>query len=218
MMTGGRAQRAPAILTCVLAALATAAFAHAVIGLLGTLGIAADDDAYAAHAHAAVGPVGLVAAALLFGLLLRVALGATARRTGLDPVIGLARSMARADLRLPVCAVGATGFATLAGMEFLEQLAAFGHADLAAALGGNPLLGASVVALTAFVVTIVGARCAHALVDAAIAASRAVATLVTITAGTGDALTGRLAAAPVRISAGVLLARRRPSRAPPVRH
>lgn len=211
--------RVPALLACLLAAFATAALAHALIALLGSLGVVADADAYAGHSHGSVGPVALGAAALLGGLLLRAALRGAATPNERDPVVTLAAALARADVRLPVLAVALGGFTTLMAMEFAEQFAAFGRADCADALGGNPLLGLCAVALVALVVTVVGARCARNLVAAAIAASRALVALFVTTLRTADgAIGGRRFTATVPTSAGVLLARRRPSRAPPVRH
>lgn len=209
---------APATLACVLAAFAVAALAHGVIGTLGSLGLAADADAYATHAHGAVAPVVLAAAAVLTGLLLRAVLHDAARRGTGDPVVAFAKRLSGADLGLPTCAVAAAGFATLVAMEIVEQLAAFGHADLADALGGNPVLGACVVALIALVVTALGARCARGLVAAAIAASRTVAGFFALAArgGGGDARSSRRPSCSVHVCAGVLLTRRRPSRAPPV--
>jgi hypothetical protein len=175
----GAVMRSPVALAAtgavVLASLAAAALAHAAIDLAGQLALGGDD--YAGRDHVAVGPVVLVAAGLLVAGLVHVALAASARREAGDPVLRVVRRLARIDARLTVLSVATGGFLTLLGMEFSEQLVAYGHViGFTDALGGSPLLGLALVLAAGVLVALLGARCsawlaaATALVVAAVAA------------------------------------------------
>jgi hypothetical protein len=220
-MTVPRTRAVVGALVCLLASFATAALAHGAIAALGSLGVGEDADAYGAHGHGAVAPVALAAAALLAYALLRVVASGIARREHRDPMVALARAARGLDPRLPSFAVGACALGTLVGMEFVEQLAAFGHVtSVADALGGNGVAGVAIVAMLAVLVTILGLRFAHVLAAAALAVSRIVATLVVALRLHGDAVSRariRLAHTGVAAVAGALLARCFGLRAPPAR-
>jgi hypothetical protein len=152
-----------------LASFATAAFAHACIGLLGDAGIGG--DAYAAHAHGAVVPVALAATSLSTVVLLRYALHALRNSTTGESIAALVRRCAEVNSFLAVVAVALGGVATLLAMEFTEQCYEFGSVrGLTEALGGNVPLGLAIVAIVAALVTIVGLRSARILATSAVAA------------------------------------------------
>jgi hypothetical protein len=79
----------------------------------------------------------------------------------------VADRLVRVDPRLAVAAVAIGGCATLLGMEFAEQLVAFGHVvGVADAFGGAPLPGLGLVLAAAALVALVGRRAAGWLVTA----------------------------------------------------
>lgn len=159
-----RSLRAPVLpfLAWLLASFATAAFAHGLIGLSGA--VDPGGRAYDAHAHAALAPVALAALSLVTIALLGSALRALSRSERIDPVVVLARRFGRMHPVAPALAVALGGFATLLGMEFTEQLSAFGAIrGVRDALGGNALIGCVIVVLVATLVTIIGLRSARAL-------------------------------------------------------
>jgi hypothetical protein len=176
--------------------------------------IAGDD--YAGREHVAVGPVLLGIAGLLVAGFIRVAMAASARRQGGDPVLLVVRSLARIDGRVVVPAVAGGGFLTLLGMEFSEQIATCGHVIGAGdALGGTPLVGLALVFAAGALVALLGTRlvawlaAATALVVAAVAAW--------LRASRERALRGSLRTAqqPVRPISLCFLARCSGLRAPP---
>jgi hypothetical protein len=175
----GRICFAAASLALLLASFLTAALAHVGIGLLGAAGLGMDDDAYSGHGHEALAPVALLTASLLIYSLLRTVANALARRHHLDPLLAFARVAGRLNTGFPIVLVFGGALLTLVGMEFIEQVVAFGHVvGLADALGGDAIAGLSIVAALAALVTVVGLRFAHALAAAALVVSRIVAILV----------------------------------------
>lgn len=174
-MPPDRARRTAGLLVCLLAAFATAAAAHVVLGAFG--------DDYAEREHLALGPVALAAAALLAAGLLRVAFATLARVEHADPLVVLARGARTLDPRLPLAAVFAGGLGTLVAMESVEQLAARGPIDVAGALGGNVLVGLAVVLAVAALAVMLGLRLARLLVAATIVTARRVAALLRRRAG-----------------------------------
>jgi hypothetical protein len=176
-------------LTLLLASLATAALAHVAIDLLGTLG--AGGDAYDDHAHATVAPVALGAVASIGTLLLRSALRSLSCAETIDPALVLARRFGTMSLPLPAASVTLGGLVTLIGMEFTEQLSAFGHIEgVADALGGNAFVGLAIVCCIALAVTLLGLRCARAFIATAV---RAICVLAAWIVEAGDPLTDRCA-------------------------
>lgn len=170
-MTPDRARRAAGLLVCLLAAFATAAAAHVVLGMLGS--------AYAERDHVALGPVALAAAAIVAAVLLRVAAAAVARAEHADPLVALAREARRLDPRGPLAAVFAGGLATLVAMEGVEQIVEHGRiGPLADALNGNVPLGLAVVLAVATLVVAAGLRFARVLVDVTVRTARAVLALL----------------------------------------
>jgi len=168
-MNGRRDVVRVALPSGLLASFATAALAHGGIGLLGDAEIGG--DAYGTHAHAAVVPVVLAALMLFAFLLLRSALHAYCGSQSRDLIANLGRRCGELRPLGPGIAVALGGLATLFAMEFAEQYAAAGHvAGVSDALGGNALLGLTIVAIVAALVTIVGLRCAHVLLAGAVAA------------------------------------------------
>lgn len=213
-------RRLPEVLAGLLASLATAAIAHAGIDLVGALlGPSSEADAYADHAHGALGPVILVAVALFAAALLRAGMGAIARRDRVDPVVTLARRFATMRVPGPLYVVACGAFAVLITMEFTEQFQAFGHVTgVANALGGIPAIGVAMLFAAATAVTFIGLRFAHAVVRMAMIAA------VAITSWRFAAHAGlehnvcRATVRPYRLSsaATVIIARGLGLRAPPI--
>jgi len=163
-----------AIGSALLASCAAAALAHAAIDLAGRLALGG--HAYADRAHVAAGPLALAIATLGVAALARVALSALARQGEPDPVRRVADRLAGADPRLAVAIVTVGGCATLLGMEFVEQLVAFGRvAGVADAFGGAPLPGLALVLAAGAFVALVGRRAACWLVAATALAATVVA-------------------------------------------
>ena len=160
-----------------LASLTTALLSHSALDWLGdALGSEGGADAYSEHAHGAVAPVAVVALALTLALLFRFAVCALAERERTDPIVMLARCFGVASLRRSFIFAACGGLATLVAMEFFEQVQAFGRPEsVAAALGGNVILGLGVVALVAAIVTFVGLRFAAWLLAVVVATGSIVA-------------------------------------------
>jgi hypothetical protein len=167
-----RSWRLLAFLTWLLASLATAALAHVLIDAFGAIG--AGGDAYDEHAHASVAPVTLGAIALIATLLLRSATLRVGRAQAIDPALILATRFGSMPLLVPVLVVTLGGFGTLLGMEFTEQVSAFGHIEgVADALGGNAAVGFAIIGCVALALTFAGLRSAKALLDVAASGARA---------------------------------------------
>jgi hypothetical protein len=159
-------------LTWLLASLATAALAHVLIDVLGTLG--AGGDAYDDHAHATVAPIGLAAVALIATLVWRSAALSIGRSQAIDPALLLARRFGAMSPRVPALAVALGGFGTLLTMEFTEQLSALGHIQgIADALGGNAVVGLAIIVSVAAALTFAGLRSAAALLHVSVSTVRA---------------------------------------------
>lgn len=192
----------------------SAAIVHALIGIAGDLGLGG--DAYADRDHAAVGPVALGAVTLAAILLLSSILRATVGRTAADPLLLLARRLSTIDPVLPCLAVMLGCSTVLAGMEYAEQVLAFGHVvGLADALGGSVAFGSLAIALTAPLIAICGLRFARTLVEAAVAAGAIVVAWFRKAMRTRDFSAGVVAFAPRRRTAWRLLAHSAALRAPP---
>jgi hypothetical protein len=154
-------------LTWLLASLATAEMAHVLIDVVGTLG--AGGDAYDDHAHATVAPIGLAAVALSATLVWRSAAVRIGRAQAIDPAMLLARRFGTMPPLGPVLSVAMGGFGTLLAMEFTEQLSAFGRIEgIAHALGGNAVVGLTIIAGVATALTFAGLRSAAALLDVSV--------------------------------------------------
>jgi hypothetical protein len=164
----GSAERALPLLAWLIASCASAALAHALIGMAGQLGWGGSD--YDGRDHGSVGPVAVAAVALIAFGFLAVALRKASGVAGLDPIVLLTRRLRRLDPVLPCCAVAFGCAASLLGMEFAEQLSVYGHiAGVADALGGNPVTGAFSVLLSALAVSLAGLGSASALAESALA-------------------------------------------------
>jgi hypothetical protein len=203
-------------LTWLLASLATAASAHVLIGLVGTLG--AGSDAYDDHAHATVAPIGLAAVALIATLVWRSAALRICRSQALDPALLLARRFGRMSPLAPVLAVAAGGLGTLLAMEFSEQLSAFGRIEgIADALGGNAVAGLAIVAGVAAALTFAGLRSATALLQVSVSTVSALYAWIVVRARItiDTALSHRAIGQRRRRTANAHLARSHGLRAPP---
>jgi len=168
-------------LTWLLASLATAALAHVLIDVFGTLG--AGGDAYDDHAHATVAPIGLAAVALIATLVWRSAALRIGRSQAIDPAMLLARRFGTMSPLVPVLTVAMGGFGTLLTMEFTEQLSALGHIEgIADALGGNAGVGLAVILCVAAAVTFAGLRSAAALLHVSVSTVRALCAWIVVRA------------------------------------
>ncbi len=167
--------------TWLLASLATAALAHVLIDLVGTLG--AGGDAYDDHAHTTVAPIGLAAVALIATLVLRSAALRIGRSQAIDPALLLARRFGAMSPFVPILTVAIGGFGTLLAMELTEQLSAFGHIEgVADALGGNTMVGLAIIACAAAALTFAGLRSAAALLRVSVSTVSAIYALIAVRA------------------------------------
>ena len=157
-----------ALLGGLLASSATAALAHALIGLLGDAGIGG--SAYAGHAHGAVGPLALAAVTVALAALLRSAFRSMRRSQANHCVEFLASrtSALRPLLNGGIVAIG--GLTTLFAMEIGEQLSTLGRIEAPSdALGGNASIGIAIVFAVAATVTIVASCFARYAFSTAVA-------------------------------------------------
>ena len=141
-----------------LAAIATL-LSHQLIDMLSA-GFG-NDDAYGSYKHIALGPLLLTVCMLAVFLLGRSIVLCLARRDACDPLTFTSRFMSGiSPLRLLMltCLVATL---LLFGIEFYEQIAAFGHVEgLGDALGGNVACGLSMLLATSCAIT--GLACASA--------------------------------------------------------
>jgi hypothetical protein len=138
-----------------LIALLVAVTTHGAIDVIGALlGAASDDDSYATHAHAGVMPVLLIAVVGIFVFCLRSVAVRSAQQTHCDPLLLITKRLSRVGFALPLVVVLVGSFCTLTSMEFFEQYQAAGHiTGVADALGGNPWVGLSILAVLSCAVT-----------------------------------------------------------------
>jgi hypothetical protein len=158
-----------AFLVLVLASLAVASVAHVAISMLDAAGLGS--NAYGTYEHSAVVPI-LFAVFVLAGAVVSLAVAKrVARRSNVDPVTALLRSVGRSATASTLAVTGG-GTAALVAMEFFEQTQSLGHiAGFAAALGGIPIVGIAIVAAAAVVVVGAGLAALHFIVGAAINAA-----------------------------------------------
>jgi hypothetical protein len=138
-----------------MGSLATATLAHVLICIVGYM----RPNAYGEHAHDAAIVVALVVATVASVALVLATTRALSGRV--DVVLALARD----SRRIEVATAGATsalgGALVLAGIESLEQVAAFGHVGTVADLfGGSVLFGACAIFGAAFALATIGHRIA----------------------------------------------------------
>ncbi len=168
-------------LTWLLASLGTAALAHVLIDVLGTLG--AGGDAYDDHAHATVAPIGLAAVALIVIFVWRSTALSIGRSRAIDPALLLARRFGTMPPLVPILTVATGGFGTLLAMEFTEQLSAFGRIEgIADALGGNAPVGLAIIACAAATLTFTGLRSAAGLLHVSVSTVSALCALIAVRA------------------------------------
>ncbi len=202
--------------TWLLASLATAAAAHVLIDVLGTLG--AGGDAYGDHAHATVAPIGLAAVALITMLVWRSTALRIGRSQAIDPAMLLARRFGAMSPLVPVLTVTVGGFGTLLAMELTEQLSALGHIEgIADALGGNAVVGFAIIVCVSAVVTFAGLHSAAAFLHVSVSTVRALYAWIVVRDRilTDSAISHRAIGYPRRSGANARLAQAHGLRAPP---
>ncbi len=135
----------------VLAALTTL-LAHLAIDVLSA-GLAGHADAYEGYQHIALGPLAVAAGAAAVAWCGRTLVMTLARAEACDPLDFASRlTLAQVGWRM-VSTVFVLALLLLFGIEFSEQVAAFGHRESwQDALGGNPLLGLGIIAACALFV------------------------------------------------------------------
>jgi hypothetical protein len=153
-----------------LASLVVASLAHVAIGMFDAAGLGA--NAYGTYAHSAVVPIAFAALALAGALVLVAVAKGVARRSNVDPVTALLRSVGSRPTAGSTIALTAGATACLVMMEFFEQSQSLGHiASLATALGGVPIVGVAVIAAIAYIVVAAGLAALRFVVGAAVNAA-----------------------------------------------
>ncbi len=161
-----RSRNAIRFLSWFSVSLATALVAHAAIDLLAS---ASRGHAHERYAHPAVVPLLFVAGVLGSASALWSAMRRM-RGAGADPLLAVAREFETAYPVLCCIAVAAGGIAWLVAMECCEQFAGLGYVEgIGDALGGNVAFGLATVASIGSLATLIGLRCAHAMVATAAA-------------------------------------------------